>query len=85
MSTKPARKLPEWRQDDPPGYRLAFAVVNLLREDDWHPVLKLTLLAIVVITGLVALAVVLGPWSLAAGVGSAGGTAVARVIRRKLQ
>ncbi|HVV18614.1 MAG TPA: hypothetical protein VHF06_04215 [Pseudonocardiaceae bacterium] len=84
MSTKPTSKLPEWRREDPPGYRLAFAVVNLLRDEGWHPVLKLALLVVVVIAGLVGLAVVLGPWSLVAGVGGAGGTAVARAIRGKL-
>jgi hypothetical protein len=84
MSTKSAQKLREWRQEDPPGYRLAFAVLNLLRDEGWHPVLKLALLVTVVIAGLVALAVALGPWSLVAGVGGAGGTAVARGIRRRL-
>jgi hypothetical protein len=84
MSTKPAPRRVEWRPGDPPGYRLAFAVVDLVRDDRWSPVLKLAFLALVVMAGLAALAAVLGPWSLVTtGLGGVGGTAIARTLHRR--
>jgi hypothetical protein len=85
MSTKPAPQLPEWRPEDPPGYRFAFAVLNLLRADGWNPVLKLAFLVVVAMAGLAILAAVLGPWTLVASLGGVGGTAIARTIHRKLK
>lgn len=83
MSRQPASRLSEWRPEDPPGYRFAFAVLNLLRADGWNPVLKLAFLLIVAMAGLANLAAVLGPWPLVAGLGGVGGAAIARTIHRR--
>jgi hypothetical protein len=83
MTTKPTPKAPGPQPEDPPGWRLAFAVWDSIRHDGWSPFLKLTLLVVVTIAGLAALTATLGPWSLVAGLGGIGGTAAARVLHHR--
>jgi hypothetical protein len=75
MTAKPVGPRP----DDPPGWRLVFAVWDSVRRDGWQPVLKLALLLTLVSAGLCAVVVSLGPWSLVAGAGL-GGTALTRLL-----
>ena len=83
MTTKPYQQPPGSQPGDPPGWRLAFAIWESVRTDDWTPMFKLALLIVLILAGLTRATAMLGSWSLIACLAGASGTAAIRARHRR--